>query len=181
MLCGGCLAYRVRDPQHPPTCAPANVLHAARAGRAQVLGLPAAERFPTLLAVASFEEDASLVVATSSGGIKRTRLSAFARVNKAGLAALKLAEVRGVCGVGRVRGGAGDAPWCCRCCWCVVVEVVVAALTAPARRQHVNTLTWRHAFNATCVCVCVCVCVLHAHRASSWQLVRWARRARTRC
>jgi len=37
-----------------------------------VLGLPAAERFPTLLAVSSFEEDASLVgsvVASADGGV----------------------------------------------------------------------------------------------------------------
>lgn len=58
----------------------------------QVLGLPAAERFPTLLAVSDFDA-ASLVMATSSGGIKRTPLTAFSKIRGSGLAAIKLHEV----------------------------------------------------------------------------------------
>jgi DNA gyrase subunit A len=66
----------------------------------QVLGLPAADRFPALLTVRSFD-DSSLVMATSRGGIKRTALSAFSRVKVNGLAAIKLQEVgmRLVCGM----------------------------------------------------------------------------------
>lgn len=61
----------------------------------QVLGLPAPERFPTLLPVRSFtDESASLAMATSAGGIKRTDLAAFSKIHKNGLAAIKLDEVR---------------------------------------------------------------------------------------
>lgn len=58
----------------------------------QVLGLPAADRFPTLMAVSDFDA-ASLVMATSSGGIKRTPLTAFSKIRGSGLAAIKLHEV----------------------------------------------------------------------------------------
>lgn len=62
----------------------------------QALGLPAAERFPALLAVSSFDDDSnsSLVMATSRGGIKRTALSAFSKLRATGLTAIKLLEVR---------------------------------------------------------------------------------------
>lgn len=60
----------------------------------QVLGLPAPERFPALLPVSSFDEqDATLVMATSAGGIKRTPLAAFSSIQRNGLAAIKLPEV----------------------------------------------------------------------------------------
>lgn len=58
---------------------------------AQVLGLPAAERFPTLLAVSDFDAGC-LVMATSRGGIKRTALTAFSKLRATGLAAVKLLE-----------------------------------------------------------------------------------------
>ncbi|WIA34417.1 hypothetical protein OEZ86_012752 [Tetradesmus obliquus] len=59
----------------------------------QVLGLPAPERFPTLLPVSSFDEQgATLVMATSAGGIKRTPLAAFSSIQRNGLAAIKLPE-----------------------------------------------------------------------------------------
>jgi DNA gyrase/topoisomerase IV subunit A len=60
-----------------------------------VLGLPAPERFPTMLPVSSFaDEGTSLVMATSAGGIKRTPLAAFSNIMRNGLAAIKLSEVR---------------------------------------------------------------------------------------
>ncbi|WIA14237.1 hypothetical protein OEZ85_002775 [Tetradesmus obliquus] len=59
----------------------------------QVLGLPAPERFPALLPVSSFDEQgATLVMATSAGGIKRTPLAAFSSIQRNGLAAIKLPE-----------------------------------------------------------------------------------------
>jgi DNA gyrase subunit A len=59
----------------------------------QVLGLPAAEHFPTLLTVSNFDEG-SLVMATSTGGIKRTALTAFSKLKASGLGAVKLLQVR---------------------------------------------------------------------------------------
>lgn len=59
----------------------------------QALGLAAAERFPTLLAVAGFDDETSLVMASSLGGIKRTPLSAFSKLRATGLAAIRLQEV----------------------------------------------------------------------------------------
>eukprot|EP00883_Tetradesmus_obliquus_P009307 jgi/Sobl393_1/20105/SZX79179.1 len=59
----------------------------------QVLGLPAPEPFPALLPVSSFDEQgATLVMATSAGGIKRTPLAAFSSIQRNGLAAIKLPE-----------------------------------------------------------------------------------------
>jgi DNA gyrase subunit A len=61
----------------------------------QVLGLSAPERFPTLLPVSGFsDEGTTLVMATSAGGIKRTPLGAFSSIQRNGLAAIKLSEVR---------------------------------------------------------------------------------------
>jgi DNA gyrase/topoisomerase IV subunit A len=79
-----------------------------------VLGLPAAERFPTLLAVSDFDAGC-LVMATSRGGIKRTALTAFSKLRATGLAAVKLLEVRvwpdsvWVCGEGGCLGGGEEA------------------------------------------------------------------------
>ncbi|KAF8061304.1 gyrA [Scenedesmus sp. PABB004] len=65
----------------------------AAARRAAVLGLPAPEAFPALLPVSSFDDGAtSLALAVSSGGVKRTRLDAFAKISRAGLAAIKLSQ-----------------------------------------------------------------------------------------
>lgn len=57
-----------------------------------MLGLPAAERFPALLTVSDFD-NGCLVMATSTGGIKRTELTAFSKLRASGLAAVKLLEV----------------------------------------------------------------------------------------
>lgn len=81
----------------------------------QVLGLPAAERFPTLQAVSDFDEGC-LVMATSRGGIKRTALTAFSKLRSTGLAAVKLREVRSL--AMRVWGG-GVEGVCVGVCGCV--------------------------------------------------------------
>lgn len=74
--------------------APCLPVTAACSSTTQVLGLPAPERFPALLPVSSFTEPGqSLVMATTSGGIKQTSLEAFGRLKKTGLAAIKLLEV----------------------------------------------------------------------------------------
>eukprot|EP00878_Enallax_costatus_P019373 GHUV01020438.1.p1 GENE.GHUV01020438.1~~GHUV01020438.1.p1 ORF type:complete len:826 (+),score=272.01 GHUV01020438.1:1150-3627(+) len=66
---------------------------AAGSAVSQVLGLPAPEHFPTLLPVSSFsDEDARLVLSTTAGGIKCTQLSAFQKIKKNGLGAIKLDE-----------------------------------------------------------------------------------------
>jgi DNA gyrase/topoisomerase IV subunit A len=81
----------------PAASAAVNLICFANDNYKQVLGLPAPERFPTMLPVSSFaEEGTTLVMATSTGGIKRTPLAAFSSIMRNGLAAIKLAEVGGV-------------------------------------------------------------------------------------
>eukprot|EP00775_Hariotina_reticulata_P008929 gene8929-9106_t len=66
---------------------------AAGSSISQVLGLRAPERFPSLLPVSSFDyAGTSLAMATSTGGLKRTPLEAFANIKRGGLAAVKLGE-----------------------------------------------------------------------------------------
>jgi DNA gyrase subunit A len=58
----------------------------------QLLPIPREEQITSLLAVNAFEDDAVLVMLTSGGTIKRTRLSAFANIRSNGLIAIDLVE-----------------------------------------------------------------------------------------
>ena len=58
----------------------------------QLLPIPREEQITSLLAVSEFAEDAVLVMLTSSGYIKRTRLSAFANIRSNGLIAISLED-----------------------------------------------------------------------------------------
>ncbi|MFM7695610.1 MAG: DNA gyrase subunit A, partial [Vulcanococcus sp.] len=58
----------------------------------QLLPIPREEQITSLLAVSEFAEDAVLVMLTSGGFIKRTRLSAFANIRSNGLIAISLEE-----------------------------------------------------------------------------------------
>ena len=58
----------------------------------QLLPIPREEQITSLLAVNEFAEDAVLVMLTSGGYIKRTRLSAFANIRSNGLIAISLED-----------------------------------------------------------------------------------------
>jgi len=58
----------------------------------QLLPIPREEQITSLLAVSEFAEDAVLVMLTSGGYVKRTRLSAFANIRSNGLIAISLEE-----------------------------------------------------------------------------------------
>ncbi|MFQ6537489.1 MULTISPECIES: DNA gyrase subunit A [Aphanothece] len=58
----------------------------------QLLPIPREEQITSLQAVTAFTEDAVLVMLTSGGYIKRTRLSAFANIRSNGLIAISLEE-----------------------------------------------------------------------------------------
>jgi DNA gyrase subunit A len=58
----------------------------------QLLPIPREELITSLLAVSAFEDDLVLVMLTSGGYIKRTRLSAFANIRANGLIAISLEE-----------------------------------------------------------------------------------------
>lgn len=58
----------------------------------QMLPIPREEQITSLLAVSAFSEDAVLVMLTSGGYIKRTRLSAFANIRSNGLIAISLED-----------------------------------------------------------------------------------------
>jgi len=58
----------------------------------QLLPIPREEQITSLLAVNAFEDDAVLVMLTSGGYIKRTRLSAFANIRSNGLIAISLED-----------------------------------------------------------------------------------------
>jgi DNA gyrase subunit A len=58
----------------------------------QLLPIPREEQITSLLAVSEFTEDGVLVMLTSGGTIKRTRLSAFANIRSNGLIAIDLVE-----------------------------------------------------------------------------------------
>ncbi|SBO42948.1 DNA gyrase subunit A [Cyanobium sp. NIES-981] len=58
----------------------------------QLLPIPREEQITSLLAVSAFSEEAMLVMLTSGGYIKRTRLSAFSNIRSNGLIAISLEE-----------------------------------------------------------------------------------------
>ncbi len=58
----------------------------------QLLPIPREEKITSLLAVSEFTDDGVLVMLTSGGTIKRTRLSAFANIRSNGLIAIDLVE-----------------------------------------------------------------------------------------
>ncbi|MFM7515275.1 MAG: DNA gyrase subunit A, partial [Cyanobium sp.] len=58
----------------------------------QLLPIPREEQITSLLAVSEFTDDGVLVMLTSGGFIKRTRLSAFANIRSNGLIAIDLVE-----------------------------------------------------------------------------------------
>jgi len=58
----------------------------------QLLPIPREEALTSLLAVSAFDDDAVLVMLTSGGYVKRTRLSAFANIRSNGLIAISLEE-----------------------------------------------------------------------------------------
>jgi len=58
----------------------------------QLLPIPREEQITSLLAVSEFAEDAVLVMLTSGGYIKRTRLSAFANIRSNGLISISLED-----------------------------------------------------------------------------------------
>ena len=58
----------------------------------QLLPIPREEQITSLLAVSEFTDDGVLVMLTSGGTIKRTRLSAFANIRSNGLIAIDLVE-----------------------------------------------------------------------------------------
>ena len=58
----------------------------------QMLPIPREEQITSLLAVSEFTDDGVLVMLTSGGTIKRTRLSAFANIRSNGLIAIDLVE-----------------------------------------------------------------------------------------
>jgi DNA gyrase subunit A len=58
----------------------------------QLLPIPREEALTSLLAVSAFDDDAVLVMLTSGGYVKRTRLSAFANIRSNGLIAISLED-----------------------------------------------------------------------------------------
>jgi DNA gyrase subunit A len=58
----------------------------------QLLPIPREEQITSLLAVSAFEEEGVLVMLTSGGYVKRTRLSAFSNIRSNGLIAISLEE-----------------------------------------------------------------------------------------
>jgi DNA gyrase subunit A len=58
----------------------------------QLLPIPREEAITSLVSVAAFDDDVQLVMLTSGGFIKRTRLSAFANIRSNGLIAISLEE-----------------------------------------------------------------------------------------
>ena len=58
----------------------------------QLLPIPREEQITSLLAVSEFTDDGVLVMLTSGGYVKRTRLSAFANIRSNGLIAIDLVE-----------------------------------------------------------------------------------------
>ncbi|EDY38409.1 DNA gyrase, A subunit [Cyanobium sp. PCC 7001] len=58
----------------------------------QLLPIPREEQITSLLAVSAFSEEAMLVMLTSGGYIKRTRLSAFSNIRSNGLIAISLED-----------------------------------------------------------------------------------------
>ncbi|MCP9930007.1 DNA gyrase subunit A [Cyanobium sp. AMD-g] len=58
----------------------------------QLLPIPREEAITSLLAVSEFEDDVQLVMLTSGGYIKRTRLSAFSNIRSNGLIAISLED-----------------------------------------------------------------------------------------
>jgi DNA gyrase subunit A len=58
----------------------------------QMLPIPREEQITSLLSVSEFAEDAVLLMLTSGGYVKRTRLSAFANIRSNGLIAIDLVE-----------------------------------------------------------------------------------------
>jgi len=58
----------------------------------QLLPIPREEQITSLLAVSEFSEEGVLVMLTSKGFVKRTRLSAFANIRSNGLIAISLEE-----------------------------------------------------------------------------------------
>jgi len=58
----------------------------------QLLPIPREEQITSLLAVSAFEDNIQLLMLTSGGFIKRTRLSAFANIRSNGLIAISLEE-----------------------------------------------------------------------------------------
>lgn len=58
----------------------------------QLLPIPREEQITSLLAVTAFEDNVQLLMLTSGGYIKRTRLSAFANIRSNGLIAIGLEE-----------------------------------------------------------------------------------------
>jgi DNA gyrase subunit A len=58
----------------------------------QLLPIPREEAITSLVSVAAFDDDVQLVMLTSGGFIKRTRLSAFANIRANGLIAISLEE-----------------------------------------------------------------------------------------
>ncbi|MCP9900118.1 DNA gyrase subunit A [Cyanobium sp. Cruz CV13-4-11] len=58
----------------------------------QLLPIPREEAITSLLAVSAFEDDVQLVMLTSGGYIKRTRLSAFSNIRSNGLIAISLED-----------------------------------------------------------------------------------------
>ena len=65
----------------------------------QLLPIPREELITSLLAVGGFEEHEQLVMLTSGGDIKRTRLSAFANIRSNGLIAIALEDGDALCWV----------------------------------------------------------------------------------
>ena len=65
----------------------------------QLLPIPREELITSLLAVGGFEEHEQLVMLTSGGYIKRTRLSAFANIRSNGLIAIALEDGDALCWV----------------------------------------------------------------------------------
>jgi DNA gyrase subunit A len=58
----------------------------------QLLPIPREEQITSLVAVSAFDDDVQLLMLTSGGYIKRTRLSAFANIRSNGLIAISLEE-----------------------------------------------------------------------------------------
>ncbi len=71
----------------------------------QLLPIPREELITSLLAVGGFEEHEQLVMLTSGGYIKRTRLSAFANIRSNGLIAIALEDGDALCWVRKALPG----------------------------------------------------------------------------
>lgn len=72
-----------------------------------LLQLEAGEKIQTMIPIHSFDEGGYLMMATSKGQIKKTRLDAYANINKSGLIAISLREDDHLIGV-RYTQGDGD-------------------------------------------------------------------------